>query len=298
MLPSIPPRVLAGLATICLLAGCSSGPSAPGATQTASATDAPTASATEASTSPSPTGPAADAIRHLDPAELAWQWFDTHASISKVDVTKPDKHKRTYTIGKPVYSDANGDGLEDLAVSIAQLDGNGYREQWHIWLAKADGTPEQVTTPFAWTVRCGDATTKVTAIKGGFRVVELLREPVIDDHLPCSSPGTFKSVRRVGVEQAGPVLALVNLADRRGYGGVCPTQQRTETGQVKVWGALAPTNAAPLTIDGKKMYLIWTHPHTLTQDTEPMRLAAVWPAGGSSDKRLCVWTDPGRYESS
>ena len=29
-----------------------------------------------------------------------------------------------------------------------------------------------------------------------------------------------------------------------------------------------------------------------------MKLAAVWPAGGNSGKRICVWTDPGRYENA
>ncbi|MCW3158041.1 hypothetical protein [Micropruina sonneratiae] len=295
-------HLLIGLVALGLAAGCTSGPPPVDTGPTTSGSAAPNApepTAPEPSASATtPAGPAADAIRHLDPAGLDWQWFESHSQITAVDVTKPDRHKRTYTIGKPVYSDANADGLEDMAVSIAQLDGNGYREQWHIWLAGADGTPEQVTIPIAWTVRCGDGTSKVTATKGGFKVVERLREPVIDDHLPCSSPGTFKSTRRVGVERVGELPALVNLDDRRGYGGVCPTQQRTETGRVKVWGGIAPTNAAPLTIDGKTMYMILTHPHGLTQNADPMRLVAVWPAGGNSDDRICVWTDPGRYESS
>ena len=40
-----------------------------------------------------------------------------------------------------------------------------------------------------------------------------------------------------------------------------------------------PFISAPLTIDGRRMYLVWTNAHPLTSGAEPMRLAAVWPAG-------------------
>lgn len=247
---------------------------------------------------PTATGPAADAIRDLDPAELAWQWFENHSRIEPVDLTQPDQYGRTYTIGAPVYSDADGDGLEDMAVPIAQLDGNGFREQWHIWLATAEGSAEQVTIPIAWTARCGDATESVTATDGGFVVHEFLREPVIDDHLPCAQPGTFEVTRGVGVRSDGQTRTPVNLADPRGYGGVCPTHQRTETGITKVWGSVGPDLAAPLSIDGEEMYLILTHPHTLTAEVNPKRLASVWPPDGHVDNRICVWIDPVRSENS
>ncbi len=300
---TLPPftRLVCGVALVALLAGCSSGSgesgSQPGGAEPGGAGPGGAGTVTSAS-APTPSGPATDAIRALDPKTLDWKWFEDHSQSIKVDMTKPDKHGRTYTLGKPVYSDADGDGLEDMAVPIAQLDGNGYRQHWHIWLATASGGADQVMIPIGLTARCGDATTKVTAIKGGFQVKERLREPIIDDYLPCSSPGTFTSTRQVGVEKAGDTVALVNLKDRRGYGGVCPTVPRTETGRVKVWGAVAPTNVAPLTIDGERMYLIWAHAHPLTNGAEPMKLAVVWSAGGNSSKRLCVWTDPGRYESS
>lgn len=286
-------RGLAALALATLLAGCSGG--APGGGP--SAMPAASGPASPGAT-PSETGPATDAIRALKPASLRWKWFEDHSQTIAVNLSKPDKYGRTYKLGKPVYSDADGDGLEDMAVSIAQLDGNGYREHWHIWLATADGGAEQVLIPIALTARCGDATSKVSAVKGGFQVKERLREPIIDDRVPCAKPGTFASTRSVGVERVGKVHALVNLKDRRGYGGLCPTQPRTETGRVKVWGSLVPANGTPLTIDGERMYLIWTHAHPLTAGAEPMQLASVWPAGGDSGKRLCVWTDPGRYEKS
>lgn len=266
----------------------------------APATDPPSAPPPTAASpaTPTPTGPAPDAIRDLDPAELPWQWFDSHASIEAVDVSQPDQYGRTYTIGTPVYSDADGDGLEDMAVPIAQLDGNGYREQWHIWLATADGDPEQVPIPIAWTSRCGDATESVTATDGGFTVHEFLREPLIDDHLSCADTGTFEVTRGVGVLHDGEARYPVDLADPRGYGGVCPTQERTETGITTVWGSVGPDLTASLSIDGERMYLILTHPHTLTADVNPKRLASVWPPDGHVEGRLCVWIDPVRSENS
>ncbi len=275
---------IVGLLMACLLAGCSA-PPAPRPPE-------PAASATPSA------GPAPDAIRKLDPADLDWQWFETHSSSVPVDVTKPDELGRTYTVGDAVYADADGDGLEDLAVPIAQTDGNGFREQWHIWLAQADGTAEQVPIPIAWTARCGDGTESVTPTEGGFTVHEFLREPVIDDHLDCATRGTFEVTRGVGVLHDGEAAYPVDLADPRGYGGVCPTQQRTETGITKVWGSVGPDLPATLSIDGEEMYLILTHPHRLTRDADPKRLAAVWPKGGNSDDRICVWIDPVRSEQS
>lgn len=274
-----------GLLVGVLLAGCSAAP-------------APRPPEPEASTSTPSAAPAPDAIRKLDPAALAWQWFEAHTDVAAVDVTKPDEDGRTYTVGEAVYSDADGDGLEDLAVPIAQRDGNGFREQWHIWLAQADGTAVQVPIPIAWTSRCGDATESVTPTAGGFTVHEYLREPVIDDKVACSERGTFEVNRGVGVLRDGEAVYPVDLADPRGYGGVCPSQQRTETGITKVWGSVGPDQKATLSIDGEEMYLILTHPHTLTTGADPKRLAAVWPRGGNSDQRTCVWIDPVRSERS
>lgn len=251
-----------------------------------------------AAPSPTPAGPAPDAIRNLDPAGLAWHWFESHFLIEPVDVTQPDEYGRTYAIGTPVYSDADGDGLEDMAVPIAQRDGNGFREQWHIWLATADGGAEQVPIPIAWSSRCGDATESVTATEGGFTVHEYLREPLIDDHLACADRGTFEVTRGVAVLHDGDARYPVDLADPRGYGGVCPTHERTETGITGVWGSVGPDLTASLSIDGEEMYLILTHPHTLTADVNPKRLASVWSPDGHVDGRICVWVDPVRSENS
>lgn len=275
---------IVGLAVGCVLAGCSAA--------------APPAPQPEASASTASAGPAPDGIRTLDPAALEWRWFEGHTDYAVVDVTKPDDVGRTYTVGDAVFADADADGLEDLAVPIAQRDGNGFREQWHIWLAQADGTAVQVPIPIAWTSRCGDDTESVTATTGGFTVHEYLREPVIDDKVACSERGTFEVTRGVGVLHDGEALYPVDLADPRGYGGVCPSQQRTETGVTKVWGSVGPDQRATLSIDGEEMYLILTHPHGLTSGADPKRLAAVWPRDGNSDDRICVWIDPVRSERS
>lgn len=287
-----PRQLLIAMAAL-TAAGCAAQPEPP-SPEAASASPPPAT----APAAPTPEGPAPDAIRDLDPAGLEWQWFETHSRIEPVDITQPDEYGRTYTLGTPVYSDADGDGLEDMAVPIAQLDGNGYREQWHIWLATADGSAEQVVIPIAWTSRCGDGTESVTPTAGGFTVHEFLREPLIDDHLACAEQGTFEVTRGVGVVHDGAARYPVDLADHRGYGGVCPTHQRTETGVTKVWGSVGPDLAASLSIDGEEMYLILTHPHTLTMDVNPKRLASVWPPDGHVEDRICVWIDPVRSESS
>lgn len=275
-----------GLLLALLVAGCS-------------ATGAPVVRETNRATpAQSPSDRVTDAIRSIDPASLEWRWFSDFSDTHPVDLGAPDEYGRTYTVGAPVYSDADGDGLEDMAVPLAQHDGNGFREQWYVWLAGSDGGATQMMIPIAWTMRCGDDTRSVKATDGGFVVRERLREPVVDDHLPCSKPGTFASTRRVAVQHVGDGLYPVNLADPRGYGGVCPTHPRTEARVVKVWGSAVPEVSAPLTIDGERMYLILTSAHTLTRGADPMRLASVWPPDGKADQRLCIWIDPARYEGS
>ena len=127
---------------------------------------------------------------------------------------------------------------------------------------------------------------------------EFLREPVIDDQLACSERGTFEVTRGAGVLHDGEARYPVDLSDPRGYGGVCPSQKRTETGVTKVWGSVGPDLPATLSIDGEEMYLILTNAHSLTMGVNPKRLAAVWPRGGNSDDRICVWIDPVRSEQS
>lgn len=251
---------------------------------------------TNAAPTPSETQLAADFIRDIDPAGLSWTWFADHSQSLPISVTTPDENGRVFTVGDPVYSDANADGLEDMAAPVTLTDGNGYFQHWYIWLATADGTATQVAPPITATARCGDATESVTAVDGGFEVKELLREPIIDDHLPCASPGTFAVTRSVAVGSTGDLHYPVDLRDPRGYGGVCPTLPRTETGVTKVWGSPSSNLKVPLSIDGEAMYLIKPHPHPLTAGAEPLVLAAVWPQGGHSDQRLCVWIDPVRGE--
>ncbi|PWD49452.1 hypothetical protein C8046_00675 [Serinibacter arcticus] len=297
------------LAVLALTVACTGVPAAPdptdgtgSATVDAGATPDPPSPSTDtaspapasAPATPTPEAPDPAAIRTVDVTSLPWQWFENHHTTQPVDLGAPDDVGRTYTVGEPIYSDADGDGLEDLAVPIAQTDGNGYREQWHIWLAVADGEPLQVIAPIASTSRCGDAITAVEPTAGGFAVRELLREPIIDDHLDCATPGTFAVDRGVAVTHDGELTYPVDLADPRGWGGVCPSLPRTETGVVTVWAAAGPDVRASLTIDGEDLFVAATHPHALTEGTEPMVLVAVWPPDGSYLDRLCVWVDPDR----
>jgi len=61
---------------------------------------------------------------------------------------------------------------------------------------------------------------------------------------------------------------------------------------------VGPDRRAKLSIDGEETYLILTHPHALTGGAHPKRLAAVWPRGGNSEDRICVWIDPVRSDRS
>ncbi|WP_143556976.1 hypothetical protein [Serinibacter salmoneus] len=309
-----PARALAGITlSTALLAACSTTAggdvgsdleAAPSDTPTAAAqteaaqTDATGAETTSAATTPepTPTTPDPQAIRQVDPATLEWIWWQDFAAQEPVDVTAADEFGRTYTIGDPAYSDADGDGLEDMVVSLAQLDGNGYREQWFLWLAEAEGAPTQVLPPVTGMARCGDAVESVEPTEGGFLVREFLREPIIDDHLDCAATGTYEVTRRVGAVRDGDTTLLVDLADPRGYGGLCPTHPRTEIAPVTVWGGLTPRIDAALTIDGEERFLIPTHGHTMTAGAEPMLLASTWAVGESFGDRICVWIDPVRYE--
>jgi hypothetical protein len=162
-------------------------------------------------------------------ANVDWSFadrgLDEPVTITFEDGKATDDSMRTYEIGVGVESDANGDGVADLAVPVSQLDGNGFQELWYIWLGDdvdADAVAEQVIYPIARTTRCGDVVHSVGAAEGGFTIDQTLWMPHTDQGRDCASGGTGQQTREVTVIDVDGVSYPMQTAPLEAWGGVCP----------------------------------------------------------------------------
>ena len=142
--------------------------------------------------------------------------------------TAGDDLMRTYELGVGVAADANGDGIVDLAVPVAQLDGNAFQELWYVWLgsdADSDAVAEQVIYPIARTTRCGDVVHSVTAREGGFTIDQTLWMPHTDQGRDCASGGTGVQTRDIMITEVDGVAYPMQTAPVEAWGGICPRSE-------------------------------------------------------------------------
>lgn len=146
-------------------------------------------------------------------------------TLTLVDGEASDDLGRTYELGEFVESDANGDGIIDIAIPITEFDGNGVTTLWYVWLGQTDG-PEtrafatQMVYPIARMTRCGDAIHEVTATDHGFAVEETLRHPL--DPGDCATGGTWHQTRELEVHDIAGEHFPILLSPVHAWGGVCP----------------------------------------------------------------------------
>ncbi|WP_449282076.1 hypothetical protein, partial [Leucobacter sp.] len=124
--------------------------------------------------SPEPETIAPAGLEEVDFGNLAWSFMlgghqSERTMLDMVDGTAMDGPME-FTVGEVVLSELNGDDRIDAAVAISRADGNGFEEQWYLWIATDDG-PHQVPMPIAHMSRCGTAIHSVTAADGGGVVV-------------------------------------------------------------------------------------------------------------------------------
>ena len=163
-------------------------------------------------------------------ADAAWSFasrgLDEPETVEIVDGTATDQYDRIYEVGEGAPSDANGDGITDLAVPISVLDGNGFEELWYIWLGSddPDTVATQVLYPIALSTRCGDVIHSVTASDGGFAIDQTLRMP--SDHArDCASGGTGHQQREVAVVDIDGHAYPLQTAPVEAWGGICPRSE-------------------------------------------------------------------------
>ncbi|MBY6062066.1 hypothetical protein [Microbacterium esteraromaticum] len=212
----------AAVVAVLLLAACTSPP--PSADERAEDSVGSTPDASEA---PVLTGTdIGDWIRDTE-WSFAGRGIEEPFTIAFKDGQASDDHMRTYEIGVGVgvESDANGDGIVDLAVPVSQLDGNGFQELWYIWLGNADDVEpvaRQVIYPIARTTRCGDVVQSVNATEDGFTIDQMLWMPHTDQDRDCADGGSGHQTREVTVIDVDGVAFPMQTSPVEAWGGVCP----------------------------------------------------------------------------
>lgn len=212
---------------------------------TGCATSAPTAEPPAAETStetPTPTPTPVD-IRSVDLGTRTVMYspggFSAPAWIVLADGVGTDEVGAAYAMGDPVYSDANGDGLEDALVAIERTEGTAWESIWYAFLADGEGDAAQLGVPLARASACGDLVESTAAAPGGGFAVEVLwRVRGTDDEKPCSEPGSGRESRVIVVDgEAGDPQAMpVQTGPVTAWGGICPgtTWWDTESSMVEL----------------------------------------------------------------
>ncbi|MDX2377620.1 hypothetical protein M4I32_12495 [Microbacterium sp. LRZ72] len=177
-------------------------------------------------------------------------------TLSFAEGMASDDLMRTYEIGDGVESDANDDGIPDLAIPVSQTDGNGYLELWYVWLGRdvagaSDDAAlaDQVTYPIARTTRCGDVVHEVTPTDSGFSIDQTLWMPHTDQDRDCSGGGTGDQIRDITVTMIADTAYPIQVAPIEAWGGVCPRSDWLDgIPDNAVDGRAAPPSSAPSVI--------------------------------------------------
>lgn len=294
------------LAAGMLLAGCMGGGDPGGTPQPTGPGDASSPPPDTAAPSPSADpSPDPEAIRGVDFGELTWTWdtagerFEVAMSGGESSVHDPgvDAEVRI-SVGDPVFSDANGDGLLDAAVpgTWESIHGTGVAVEWFIWLAQADAPdePQQVSDAIAFGARCGDVVDGVTPIDGGFRVEETMLS-ALEQGNACADNGTMHRVRDVGaVGDGSGAGSFPATLDGKGWGGFCPVREYTEGVLAEAEGQVAPSGDVPATsVAGERLYS--------PMQSYPLHVPDGWrligfipePDPEGDDSLVCVWRADG-----
>ncbi|MGO1957279.1 hypothetical protein [Microbacterium sp.] len=188
-------------------------------------TPTPTEAAPTATAETEPTGPTEDELRAVV-ADAEWL-YSPEGLREPIAVTiaagaATDDIGRIYTVGEEdVPADLNGDGLLDLAVTIDQLDGNGFERLWYVWLGAEDGSASQLEYPIARASRCGDSITSVTAVDEGLRIEGTLYDPSLGIDV-CADGSSEEFARTVDVRDFGGEAYPVQSEPIAAWGGHCP----------------------------------------------------------------------------
>lgn len=200
----------------------------------------PTAPTQEPAPQPVETTPVPESEQEPEPALTAemiaawttnqpWQFspdgLGEPVTIPIIDGAANDDLGRTYEIGEAIESDANGDGVPDVAVSITEFDGNSMQQLWYIWLGiegavEGDVLAEQMMYPIARMSRCGDAVHEVAPTETGFSITETLRHPL--DPGDCATGGTWHQTREIIVDEFSGEPFPILTSPVSAWGGVCP----------------------------------------------------------------------------
>lgn len=278
-------------ASLIVLAGCGGGSGSEGAESSSASGAEDPEQTTSATPSPSPT-PAS--IRDTDFGEVTWT-FDYEGEWLEIELAGGEGEGEVYgspavyTVGEPVYADADLDGIEDAVVPLTQEAGNGVQTTWYVWLGptEVDAEPVQLPLPVASQARCGDAVDSVTAVDGGIRIEERMRSVMAGD---CASDPDVERTRDVVVVGDGSAEgSWPALADGSGWGGYCPLIELSEGVEGPVEGRVGPADAAPESSHAGEQELFGYLGYYPFRQPDGWRVIAFADEDGPEMSAICTW---------
>ncbi|UTT40629.1 hypothetical protein NMP99_04910 [Glutamicibacter mishrai] len=246
--------------------------------------------------SPSKEAPKIKSLRDADLANATWidpMAIDGKASKIRLKNSKGSDEFNSYKLGKIVYADLNGDGVDDAVAELSSTSGNAYWGHYVAWVATADG-PVQVPGELGYTHNCGSTVKSVDPAKQGVKITEYLRSDF--EESACSENGPIKQVRTVGVSQftGDDHYYLVRKDGVGGYGGYCHLEGEGDTISVSIPVYSAPNAKSKMPLQRQEMMGYMAGPEatgTVTKDGQ-WTLAAVLlrdEQATTGMKTRCAW---------
>ena len=219
---------------------------------------------------PSEEQPEIKSLRDVDLGNAIWidpMSFDGKTSKIHLKDSKGNDEFSSYELGKIVYSDLNGDGVEDAVAELKSTSGNAYWEHYVAWVA-TDDDPVQVPGELAYTHNCGSTVTNVEPATDGIKITEYLRSDF--QNTACSENGPLKQVRTVGVEQYADddQYYLVRKDTLGGYGGYCHPEGKSDTIAVSIPVYSAPNAKSKMPLERQAMMGYLAGPDAAGETTE------------------------------
>ncbi|MGH3651862.1 MAG: hypothetical protein ACRDT3_02820 [Glutamicibacter sp.] len=246
--------------------------------------------------SPSKEEPEIESLRDADLGNATWMdpmALDGKPSKIRLENSKASDEFNSYELGKIVYADLDGDGVDDAVASFSSTSGNAYWEHFVAWIATEEG-PVQVPGEIAYSHNCGSTVESVVPANQGVKVTEYLRSDF--QNTACSENGPLKQVRTVGVERysGDDQYYLVRTDGLGGYGGYCHPEAKGDTISVSIPVYSAPDSKSKMPLEEQEMMGYLAGPDVIGEVTEDGQwmLGAVLIRDGQAESGMqtrCAW---------
>ncbi|MEG2424472.1 hypothetical protein [Glutamicibacter sp.] len=246
--------------------------------------------------SPSKEEPGIESLRDADLGNATWMdpmALDGKPSKIRLENSKASDEFNSYELGKIVYADLDGDGVDDAVASFISTSGNAYWEHFVAWVATEEG-PVQVPGEIAYSHNCGSTVASVVPATQGVKVTEYLRSDF--QNTACAENGPLEQVRTVGVKQysGDDQYYLVRTDALGGDGGYCHPEAKGDTISVSIPVYSAPNAKSEMPLEDQEMMGYLAGPEAMEEVTDDGQwmLGTVLVRDGQAESGMqtrCAW---------